>query len=88
MDEKIDNKGLSDDEVKELVIKQLEYYNDKENYKEIDILKIIGFILLFNKLATEQEYINYAIDIPIIRSLSANYPNKFKDIFLYYQSNI
>ncbi len=64
---KTENKGLNDDEVKELVIKQLKYYNDKENLDEIDILKIEGFILLFKRLATVQEYINNAIDIPIIR---------------------
>ena len=67
MDEKIDDKELNDDEVKELVIKQLKYYNDKENLDEIDILKIEGFIFLFKQLATVQEYIDNAIDIPIIR---------------------
>ena len=80
MDDKIDNKGLNDDEVKELVIKQLKYYNDKENFNDIDILKIKSFILLFKRLATEQEY--NALDIPIIRSLSAKYHNELVDILL------
>ena len=75
MDEKID-----DDEVKELVIKQLKYYNDKENFNEIDILKIKGFILLFKRLGTDQEY--NALDIPKIRSLSAKYHNEIIDILL------